>query len=1072
MPPTGKRDKQWQFVRKEVNSVDELTLDYIRPVYGLRPCNETKDNDPSLAKKETGDRTESVYPYCGNRYKDSSSVTPSSLTKSKIVNPCTAARCKDGNPHCLNHMGQDQWEREDAFDKYFTVFGKRTDPEVFRRKPDSPAGMKNLGATCYANSLLQVWFHDLSFRDVIYRSRFRTEADKSLDPLHQLQYLFAHLDRGIKDVYNPLSLVTSLKLDTNMQQDAQEFCNLFMARIDNQLQSQEDVFLRNFVKNQFQGHYSYITTCKKCKKSSVKDCTFYELMLNIKENCTLMDCIDEFVEAEDLIGSDRYSCSHCQSLQDATRTIKVGKLPKVLNVQLMRFVYDTTTWTKKKSKDMIRFPETIDFGGLLGSQLAVLYDLSAVLVHSGPSAHSGHFMAHVLDKTSNKWFVLNDEEVTEFDSTQFDPQDYTESGSKVKAKAKKMTMKAGAPDAERMWNTLSSRSAYMLTYTRRTSEPLVTPRSPPSETLDLVTVDNASFDEELKEFLDFKEEIKSKFDQARELRRKLARCWDVNNDEDESCYVSAAALSKYMRLDGDQTTTNGSKPEESSVVDLDSSAVACEHRKLCPAAVSKSKRISMAAQQLLTEQGVKIDPVLTPMDVCEKCARNIFQDKLYSLMHKEDVDEFERLSKRKIGPPAVWISKSWLTAWKKMNPDFHRPHTSTSEDPGPLLKPYLDDVRCQHSGLAEDKSLRKVISQSCLKKLITIFGPMDLPGYDSSECQECQKLRQPPKEAITLIAVAASEKKELSGMKTRCSPNRILPEHQYYAVSGEFMEKWQSFVKDPANNKRPEMIDNSHLLCKHDLFRFDFDNPVDLNNDDDIALFEEKDWSYLRAAYDVVPEIVITKQALMETEESSDQRDEVFTVQSTPALCSECRNERILNFAFTTLTVRVYEPGEVAVDEKASASPASTDVAQDSASNKGSPTSNITNSAKSKRKLAPATSATGTRQSKRLKESKNPYKEIRIQNISKEDTVMDLKLKIMKKTDIVPLYQKLLYGQVELEENRRTVADLAIPPGAVLNLLTFDQGMDDLDLETFHDETPAPGDVGGFGGTGLTDNWF
>jgi ubiquitin carboxyl-terminal hydrolase 48 len=59
----------------------------------------------------------------------------------------------------------------------------------------------------------------------------------------------------------------------------------------------------------------------------------------------------------------------------------------------------------------------------------------------------------------------------------------------------------------------------------------------------------------------------------------------------------------------------------------------------------------------------------------------------------------------------------------------------------------------------------------------------------------------------------------------------------------------------------------------------------------------------------------------------------------------------------------------------------------------------------------------------------------------------------MQKTDIVPLYQKLLYGQVELEENKKTVADLAIPPGAVLNLLTFNQGMDFLDLDVFHGES-------------------
>ncbi|KAG0273225.1 hypothetical protein BGZ95_010961 [Linnemannia exigua] len=1015
---------------------------------------------------------EGIYPYCGNRYKENPSGTLPSPTKGKAVNSCAVAHGKDGNPHCLNFMGQEQWEKEDAFDKFFTSFDKKIDPEVSRRKPNSPAGMKNLGATCYANSLLQVWFHDLPFRDAIYRSRFRIDVDKSLDALYQLQYLFAHLDCGIKNIYNPLSLVTSLKLDTNMQQDAQEFCNLFMARIDNQLQSQEDIFLKTFIKNQFQGHYSYITTCKKCKNSSVRDCTFYELILNIKENCTLMDCIDEFVEAEDLVGSDRYSCSHCQSLQDATREIRLGELPKVLTIQLMRFVYDTMTWTKKKSMDVIRFPETIDFAELLGSQSAVLYDLSAVLVHSGPSAHSGHFMAHVLDKSSNKWFVLNDEEVTEFDSTQFDPHDYTDTGSKPKAK--NATMKAGAPDAERVWNTLSSRNAYMLTYTRRTSAPLVTPRRPPSETLDLVTADNATFEEELKEYTEFKEKVKTKFDQTRQVRRKLTRCWDVNNDEDESCYVSAVALSKYMQIDGDHTTTDGSNPEVPGIIDLDCSAVTCEHRKLCPTAVSRSKRISMDAKHILTEQGVKIDPVLTPMDVCEDCTRNLFQDKLYGLAHKDDVDAFEKLSKRRPSPPAVWISKSWLTAWKKTCPEFHQPHTSTTDDPGPLSALYLPDVLCPHSRLGADKSRRKVINMLCLEKLTAIFGPMGLPEYDTPECETCLELRQPPfNESIKeLIATAASEKKELSGMRTRGSPDKILVGHRYYAVSKEFMEKWQNFVKDPANNERPAMIDNSDLLCKHDLFLFDFGNAVDQKNNEDIALIGEYNWSYLHAIYDGGPEIVIMKQEHMETDGGFEQSDALSIVQSTPALCPECRDERVLDFSTTALTIRVHAPGVSSVDEKAPASPESADISQASTPSKGSPSLSTFKNANSKRQQASAAYTTGTRQSKRIKESRNPYKEIVILDIRKEDTVMDLKKKIMAKENIFPLCQKLLYGQVELGEDEETVADLAIPPKAVLDVFRLDQGMDDIDLDKFHDDIPAPGDVGGFSGTGLTEEWF
>ncbi|KAF9147747.1 Ubiquitin carboxyl-terminal hydrolase 48 [Linnemannia schmuckeri] len=943
MPPIAKKDKQWQFVGNEVRNMDDLTMDHIRAIYGLGPFNKTGNNGTSSTTSLTSKKSESVYPYCGNQHKDNPSGSPL-LARGKNGNTCIAARCKEGNPHCLNYMGQEQWEKEDAFDEYYASFSKKSDPEISKRKPNSPAGMKNLGATCYANSLLQVWFHDLPFRDAIYRSRFRADADKSLDALYQLQHLFAHLDCGTKDTYNPLSLVTSLKLDTRMQQDAQEFCNLFMALIDNHLQSQEDVYLRSFIKNQFQGHYSYITTCKKCKKSSVRGCTFYELMLNIKENCILMDCFDEFVEAEDLVGSDRYSCSFCESLQDATRKIKLDSLPKVLNIQLMRFVYDTTTWTKKKSKDMIRFPLTIDFASLLGSQTAVLYDLSAVLVHSGPSAHSGHFMAHVLDKPSNKWFVLNDEEVTEFDSTVFDPEDYAETSSK--SKAKKKTMKAGATDAERLWDTLSSRNAYMLTYTKRTSEPSVTPRKPPSDILDLVMVDNAVFDSELKGYTEFKEKTRVKFEQDREGRRKLYCSWDVNNDEDDSCYVSSAALSKYMQLDGGRISEDGSQREDSTTVDLDSNAVACEHRKLCPTTVSKSKRISM-----------------------------------------------------------------------------------------------------------------------CLNRLTAIFGPMELPKHDAPECQECREL-QKANVNDELVAAAALEKDELKG----------------------FMKRWEGFTKDPAINERPTTLDNSDLLCKHDLFLFDLNNPADKKHNESVAVIREDEWSFLITMYEGGPEVVIMKQEFMETDDSSAQDHGFFTVRSTPSHCPECR---LLDFSSTTLIVRIYNPGEPVVGDEASCTPASTDDSQAPTPTNGSPRSNITMNTKSKRKQVPIYGATGTRQSKRIRTGKIPYVERTFADVSKNTTVMDLKMKasllsihflligfacfpgaIMELKGIVPLYQKLLYGQVELDENERTIAELAIPPGAVLNVLTFDQDVDDLDLDKFHNDTPAPGDVGGFGGTGLTENWL
>ena len=45
----------------------------------------------------------------------------------------------------------------------------------------------------------------------------------------------------------------------------------------------------------------------------------------------------------------------------------------------------------------------------------------------------------------------------------------------------------------------------------------------------------------------------------------------------------------------------------------------------------------------------------------------------------------------------------------------------------------------------------------------------------------------------------------------------------------------------------------------------------------------------------------------------------------------------------------------------------------------------------------------------------------------------------MHKTSIVPLYQKLMLGDFELDENERTIEVLEIAPNTVLNLITFDE---------------------------------
>ena len=106
---------------------------------------------------------------------------------------------------------------------------------------------------------------------------------------------------------------------------------------------------------------------------------------------------------------DRYLCGQCNSLQDAVRYTELRKLPPVLHISLLRFVYDLKTMERRKSKSMIVFPKVLDMNQFLGSSAerkasalssgasSNIYELRGILLHKGPSAYHGHYEAQVFD---------------------------------------------------------------------------------------------------------------------------------------------------------------------------------------------------------------------------------------------------------------------------------------------------------------------------------------------------------------------------------------------------------------------------------------------------------------------------------------------------------------------------------------------------------------------------------------------------------------------------------------------------------------------------------------------------
>lgn len=85
---------------------------------------------------------------------------------------------------------------------------------------------------------------------------------------------------------------------------------------------------------------------------------------------------------------------------------------------------------------------------------SLIYELSAILIHKGTAVNSGHYVAHIKDENSGKWWEFDDEHVSELS---LNP------ANKSGLRASSGDSVSNGFDHE---ETFSSTDAYMLMYSR------------------------------------------------------------------------------------------------------------------------------------------------------------------------------------------------------------------------------------------------------------------------------------------------------------------------------------------------------------------------------------------------------------------------------------------------------------------------------------------------------------------------------------------------------------------------------------------------------------------------------
>lgn len=241
MPPKRKRAPWDKFLEehedKNITSADQITQSMLEQAYAgaLGRLPEACKKERAIRAKRQREEHLNIQESEDGRVKSTLNVQSDSeveLIRSSKANKsatsgataCNAKNCEHRSA-CLNWSGgAEDWDNEaKAFKRFCTRLGLGPDPSTRERDPNVLVGLKNLGATCYANSFLQVWFQNRQFRSAVYRCIPSTSALKLEDlPLFQLQVTFTALQKGPTSVFNPQPLVRSLRLQETEQQDSSE----------------------------------------------------------------------------------------------------------------------------------------------------------------------------------------------------------------------------------------------------------------------------------------------------------------------------------------------------------------------------------------------------------------------------------------------------------------------------------------------------------------------------------------------------------------------------------------------------------------------------------------------------------------------------------------------------------------------------------------------------------------------------------------------------------------------------------------------------------------------------------
>ncbi|XP_068244406.1 ubiquitin carboxyl-terminal hydrolase 8-like [Palaemon carinicauda] len=307
-------------------------------------------------------------------------------------------------------------------------------------------GLKNLGNTCYMNSIIQClnnstplvkyFVEGIYSEDINSNSKYQGDVCEEMGAVFRALWCGQYRSIAMWDLKNTVGRFHK-PFQGYDQQDSHEFLIKLMDWLHEDLNKvtgkklpmkeqdyddipdyvaaekmQEELRRRDdsIVCSLFHGLHRSVIECDTCSHRSLTFEPFSIISLSFPSSgrCTLRELLQHYYKESRI----EYKCSKCKRLRSCVRKLDIWKLPPVLILHLNRFEHDVLM---KKKQNFVDFPlENLDLGKhtAMKNNRYTNFDLYGVSNHYG-TMDGGHYTAFCKSSVNKLWYKFDDHEVYE-----------------------------------------------------------------------------------------------------------------------------------------------------------------------------------------------------------------------------------------------------------------------------------------------------------------------------------------------------------------------------------------------------------------------------------------------------------------------------------------------------------------------------------------------------------------------------------------------------------------------------------------------------------------------------------